>query len=94
MRYRSFEDELYLYCYRVAGTVALMTIPVLGTAGGATFDEAVGPGVALGVALQVGCSSVPLANANARCEAKPLHRRAPFGFAFQVLLTKTLNPKP
>mmetsp|Transcript_29546 Transcript_29546/g.94768 ORF Transcript_29546/g.94768 Transcript_29546/m.94768 type:complete len:105 (-) Transcript_29546:236-550(-) len=30
-----------------------MTIPVLGTAGGATFDEAVGPGVALGVALQI-----------------------------------------
>mmetsp|Transcript_29545 Transcript_29545/g.94762 ORF Transcript_29545/g.94762 Transcript_29545/m.94762 type:complete len:305 (-) Transcript_29545:236-1150(-) len=53
VRYRSFEDELYLYCYRVAGTVALMTIPVLGTAGGATFDEAVGPGVALGVALQI-----------------------------------------
>ena len=28
-RYQSFE-ELYLYCYRVAGTVGLMTLPVLG----------------------------------------------------------------
>jgi phytoene/squalene synthetase len=28
-RYESFE-ELYLYCYRVAGTVGLMTLPILG----------------------------------------------------------------
>ncbi|XP_062194048.1 phytoene synthase 3, chloroplastic-like isoform X5 [Phragmites australis] len=28
-RYRSF-DELYLYCYYVAGTVGLMTVPVMG----------------------------------------------------------------
>ena len=32
-RYESF-DELYLYCYWVAGTVGLMTLPVLGTAPG------------------------------------------------------------
>jgi phytoene synthase len=32
-RYETF-DELYLYCYRVAGTVGLMTLPVLGTADG------------------------------------------------------------
>lgn len=32
-RYETF-DELYLYCYRVAGTVGLMTLPVLGTAEG------------------------------------------------------------
>ncbi len=29
-RYETF-DDLYLYCYRVAGTVGLMTMPVLGT---------------------------------------------------------------
>ena len=29
-RYQNF-DELYLYCYRVAGTVGLMTLPMLGT---------------------------------------------------------------
>lgn len=28
-RYRSY-DELYGYCYKVAGTVALMTTPVMG----------------------------------------------------------------
>jgi 15-cis-phytoene synthase len=28
-RYRTF-DELYLYCYYVAGTVGLMTVPVMG----------------------------------------------------------------
>ena len=28
-RYKNF-DELYLYCYRVAGTVGLMTLPILG----------------------------------------------------------------
>ena len=28
-RYRTF-DELYGYCYKVAGTVALMTTPVMG----------------------------------------------------------------
>ena len=30
-RYETF-DDLYLYCYRVAGTVGLMTMPVLGMA--------------------------------------------------------------
>jgi phytoene synthase len=39
VRYHSWEP-LYEYCYRVAGTVALMTIPVLGTAKGA---DQVGP---------------------------------------------------
>lgn len=28
-RYETF-DELYEYCYRVAGTVALMSVPVMG----------------------------------------------------------------
>ena len=32
-RYESF-DELHLYCYRVAGTVGLMSLPVFGCAEG------------------------------------------------------------
>lgn len=28
-RYRTY-DELYEYCYKVAGTVALMSVPVMG----------------------------------------------------------------
>lgn len=28
-RYETF-DELYEYCYRVAGTVALMSVPIMG----------------------------------------------------------------
>lgn len=51
-RYKNFE-ELYLYCYRVAGTVGLMTLPILGTAKGYTEAEAVEPAVALGIALQL-----------------------------------------
>lgn len=35
-RYRTF-DDLHLYCYRVAGTVGLMSLPVFGCAPG--FDE-------------------------------------------------------
>jgi phytoene synthase len=32
-RYEAF-DELHLYCYRVAGTVGLMSLPVFGCADG------------------------------------------------------------
>lgn len=51
-RYETFED-LYLYCYRVAGTVGLMTLPILGTADGYTEEEATDSAVALGIALQL-----------------------------------------
>ena len=51
-RYNTFED-LYVYCYRVAGTVGLMTLPILGTAEGYTAEEATEPAVALGIALQL-----------------------------------------
>ena len=51
-RYATF-DELYVYCYRVAGTVGLMTLPILGTAQGVTEEEAAKPAVALGIALQL-----------------------------------------
>mmetsp|Transcript_34074 Transcript_34074/g.49501 ORF Transcript_34074/g.49501 Transcript_34074/m.49501 type:complete len:425 (-) Transcript_34074:224-1498(-) len=51
-RYETF-DELYLYCYRVAGTVGLMTLPVLGTAPGYTMEQAAEPAIALGIGLQL-----------------------------------------
>ena len=38
-RYDTF-DELHLYCYRVAGTVGLMSLPVFGTAPGITYEQA------------------------------------------------------
>ena len=64
-RYANF-TELYKYCYRVAGTVGLMTLPILGmpishecaslavgTAPGFSKEQAAEPAVALGIALQL-----------------------------------------
>jgi len=51
-RYATFE-ELYLYCYRVAGTVGLMTLPIMGTAPGYSLKQATEPALALGIALQL-----------------------------------------
>ncbi|EEH52180.1 phytoene synthase [Micromonas pusilla CCMP1545] len=42
-----------LYCYDVAGTVGLMTLPVMGVAEGYGLDDAIPPGVELGIALQL-----------------------------------------
>ncbi|GCE13952.1 phytoene desaturase [Tengunoibacter tsumagoiensis] len=47
-RYQTFED-LYLYCYRVAGTVGLLTSPIFGY----HSEEALPHAVELGVALQL-----------------------------------------
>lgn len=47
-RYQSF-DDLYAYCYRVAGTVGLLTSPIFGY----RCDEALTHAVELGVALQL-----------------------------------------
>ncbi len=47
-RYQSF-DELYLYCYRVAGTIGLLTSPIFGY----QDDTALQHAVDLGVALQL-----------------------------------------
>lgn len=47
-RYQSF-DELYVYCYRVASTVGLMSAEVLGYESEKALDEA----EALGVAMQL-----------------------------------------
>jgi len=51
-RYDSFED-LHLYCYRVAGTVGLMSLPIFGCA--PDYDEIIAkePALSLGVAFQL-----------------------------------------
>lgn len=51
-RYDNF-DELHLYCYRVAGTVGLMSLPIFGTAPGITYEKAREPALSLGVAFQL-----------------------------------------
>jgi len=51
-RYESF-DELHLYCYRVAGTVGLMSMPIFGCANGYTEEVAKEPALSLGVAFQL-----------------------------------------
>eukprot|EP00981_Chlorochromonas_danica_P002231 scaffold437_cov168-Ochromonas_danica.AAC.48 len=54
-RYANFAD-LYLYCYRVAGTVGLMTLPILQQRRSGVVEdyrEAIEPAVALGIALQL-----------------------------------------
>ena len=52
---KMFDDwpALRAYCYRVAGTVGLMTLPVMGTARGYTMEQASTPGIELGIALQL-----------------------------------------
>jgi len=53
-RYQTFE-ELYEYCYRVAGTVGLMTTPVMGIAPkfSGEIEETYGAALALGIANQL-----------------------------------------
>lgn len=51
-RYETW-DELHLYCYRVAGTVGLMSMPVFGCAPGFTDEVAKEPALSLGVAFQI-----------------------------------------
>ncbi|XP_073000453.1 phytoene synthase 2, chloroplastic-like isoform X2 [Typha latifolia] len=53
-RYSNF-DELYLYCYYVAGTVGLMSVPVMGIApeSKATTESVYSAALALGIANQL-----------------------------------------
>ncbi|XP_066383502.1 phytoene synthase 2, chloroplastic-like [Miscanthus floridulus] len=53
-RYTTF-DELYLYCYYVAGTVGLMTVPVMGIApdSKASTESVYNAALALGIANQL-----------------------------------------
>ncbi|KAJ0963879.1 hypothetical protein J5N97_029001 [Dioscorea zingiberensis] len=53
-RYKNF-DELYLYCYYVAGTVGLMSVPVMGIApeSKSTTESVYNAALALGIANQL-----------------------------------------
>nr|ABN04109.1 phytoene synthase 3 [Gentiana lutea] len=53
-RYKNF-DELYLYCYYVAGTVGLMSVPVMGIApeSKATTESVYNAALSLGIANQL-----------------------------------------
>nr|ABR57229.1 phytoene synthase [Solanum lycopersicum] len=53
-RYKNF-DELYLYCYYVAGTVGLMSVPIMGIApeSKATTESVYNAALALGIANQL-----------------------------------------
>ncbi|XWS41015.1 hypothetical protein CRYUN_Cryun17cG0044900 [Craigia yunnanensis] len=53
-RYKNF-DELYLYCYYVAGTVGLMSVPVMGIApeSKASTENVYNAALALGIANQL-----------------------------------------
>ncbi|XP_039135435.1 phytoene synthase 2, chloroplastic-like [Dioscorea cayenensis subsp. rotundata] len=53
-RYKNF-DELYLYCYYVAGTVGLMSVPVMGIApeSKAATESVYNAALALGIANQL-----------------------------------------
>ncbi|KAG8383697.1 hypothetical protein BUALT_Bualt04G0040900 [Buddleja alternifolia] len=53
-RYENF-DELYLYCYYVAGTVGLMSVPIMGIApeSQATTESVYNAALALGLANQL-----------------------------------------
>ena len=53
-RYQNF-DELYVYCYNVAGTVGLMSVPVMGIDPKATVptDSVFSSALALGIANQL-----------------------------------------
>ncbi|KAH9609832.1 hypothetical protein KSS87_020872, partial [Heliosperma pusillum] len=53
-RYKNF-DELYLYCYYVAGTVGLISVPVMGIApeSKATTETVYNAALALGIANQL-----------------------------------------
>lgn len=53
-RYKNF-DELYLYCYYVAGTVGLMSVPVMGIApeSEASTESVYNAALALGIANQL-----------------------------------------
>ena len=50
--YRTWED-LEQYCYRVASTVGLLSIPIIGLAPGVRFEQAAPQAIQLGVALQL-----------------------------------------
>ncbi len=53
--FRPFQTwkELEVYCYRVASTVGLLSIPIIGLAPGIAFQQAAPAAIKLGIALQL-----------------------------------------
>jgi len=53
--FRPFQTwkELEVYCYRVASTVGLLSIPIIGLAPGIAFHQAAPAAIKLGIALQL-----------------------------------------
>ncbi len=50
--YATWQD-LEKYCYQVAATVGLLSMPVIGLADGVRFEQAAEPAIQLGIALQL-----------------------------------------
>ncbi|RZC26494.1 phytoene synthase, chloroplastic-like isoform X2 [Glycine soja] len=78
-RYKNF-DELYLYCYYVAGTVGIMSVPIMGISPNseATTESVYNAALALGIANQltnilrdVGEESIKLNRISRLCGASP-----------------------
>ena len=55
IRFRHYQtwSELERYCYAVASTVGLLSIPIIGLAPGASFEQAAPYAIQLGIALQL-----------------------------------------
>jgi phytoene synthase len=86
-RYQTFE-ELYLYCYRVAGTVGLLTSPIFGY----QHEKALPRAVELGVALQL-TNILRDIGEDARRDRIyiPLDEMARFGYSEGNLRAGTIN---
>ncbi len=86
-RYRTF-DELYVYCYRVAGTVGLLTSPIFGY----QKEEALTYAADLGVALQL-TNILRDVGEDARRDRiyLPLEEMERFGYSEDDLLDGVIN---
>ncbi len=86
-RYQTF-DELYLYCYRVAGTVGLLTSPIFGYRDETALQYAVD----LGVALQLTNILRDIGEDARRNRIYlPLDEMARFGYSECDLMAGTIN---
>ncbi len=86
-RYQHF-DELYMYCYRVAGTVGLLTSPIFGY----QCEEALTHAVELGIALQLTNILRDIGEDARRNRIYlPLEEMRRFGYSEADLMTGTVN---
>ncbi len=86
-RYATF-DDLYLYCYRVAGTVGLLTTPIFGYQNESALQRA----VELGVALQL-TNILRDIGEDARCNRiyLPLDEMHRFGYSERDVKNSVIN---